>query len=106
LTFDRKADDLVFISGNLDFKDGSRLDFKEFIEAASKRLIKLKYGYNYRKGSKLIFRYDNAPDPRARKLKFYPHHKHLEKGEIAESAEVNFQTVLEEIEDHIIANQS
>jgi hypothetical protein len=96
----------VFISGSLDFRNSTILDFKEFIEATSEGLIKLKYGYNYRRASKLIFRYDNAPDPRVRDLKSYPHHKHLENEEITESAEVDLQTVIEEIEDLIIANQS
>lgn len=106
LNIDRKTEDLVFISGSLYFRNSTTLDFKEFIEATSEGLIKLKYGYNYRSASKLKFRYDNAPDPRAKNLKSYPNHKHLEKGEIIESAEVDFQTVLEKIEDLIIAIQS
>ena len=38
----------------------------------------LKYGYNYlTKDGTLIFRYDNAFDPEAKKLSTYPEHKHI-----------------------------
>ena len=32
LTIDRKAADIAFISGKIEFRNGSILDFKEFIE--------------------------------------------------------------------------
>ena len=72
LNIDVRSNDIVFISGRLDFRDGSILDFKEFIEDTETKLEKFKYGYNYRKSSKVLFRYDNALDPRARKLASYP----------------------------------
>jgi hypothetical protein len=54
LTIDRKTENMAFISGK----------------------IEMRYGYNYRKRTEVIFRYDNAPDPRARNLSTFPHHKH------------------------------
>ncbi|NIP27403.1 MAG: hypothetical protein GWO38_27225 [Phycisphaerae bacterium] len=105
LNIDRKTEEIVFVSGRLDFKDGSTLDFKEFVEETNAGLIKLKYGYNYRVGSKVLFRYDNAADPRAKALASFPHHKHLETGEIVDSYEMNLSGVLTEIE-HLIIKKS
>jgi len=59
---------------------------------------KYKYGYNYRKGDEVLFRYDNAHDPGAKKLASFPHHKHLGKDIIIESEPVNLWVVMEEIE--------
>ena len=33
LGIDRKTEEIVFISGRIDFRDGSILDFKEFVES-------------------------------------------------------------------------
>lgn len=102
LSIDRKAEDLAFISGCIDFKDESVLDFKEFVEAVEYGINKLKYGYNYRRDAELIFRYDNAPDPRAKLLPSYPHHKHQSNGEIVASKEMELAEVLEEIETLVV----
>ncbi|NUM78389.1 hypothetical protein DCC62_32820 [candidate division KSB1 bacterium] len=99
---DRKTEDLVFISGRIDFRDGSILDFKEFIMATDHGITKLKYGYNYRIDSEPLFRYDNALDPRAKALPSYPHHKHESDGKISVSNEIGLPEVLEEVESAII----
>ena len=106
LKIDRKTENIVFISGNADFRDASVLDFKEFIEKTEEGIEKHKYGYNYRRGSDVLFRYDNAPDPGARGLASFPHHKHTENGEITESRPVKLRDVLEEIERLILDNSS
>ncbi|MBI4685058.1 MAG: hypothetical protein HY755_07645 [Nitrospirae bacterium] len=98
LTIDRKTADIAFVSGKIDFRDGTILDFKEFIEESEGSIEKYKYGYNYRKGSDSIFRYDNAPDPKAKNIKTFPYHKHLKDGTIAESKEIELAVVLAEIE--------
>lgn len=102
LNIDRKTEDIAFISGKIDFTDGSAVDFKEFIEKSDAGIEKYKYGYNYRKGDEVLFRYDNAHDPGAKKLASFPHHKHLGNGMIVESKPVNFWDVLEEIEKIIL----
>lgn len=102
LNVDRKTTDIAFISGRIDFRDESILDFKEFVEAAEHGVIKLKYGYNYRTEAGMLFRYDNAPDPRARALASYPHHKHDSNDEIRSSKEIGLTEVLEEIESIIV----
>jgi hypothetical protein len=102
LTIDRKTADMAFVSGKIDFRDGTILDSKEFIEESEGNIEKYKYGYNYRKGSDNIFRYDNAPDPRAKDIKTFPHHKHLKDGSIVESSHVKLSDVISEIEELFI----
>ncbi len=99
LNIDRKSTDIAFISGRIDFRNGTILDFKEFIESTEKRVEKYKYAYHYRKGSNNIFRFDNAPDPRAKKTKTFPHHKHLHDENIVESKLIELSDVLSEIEE-------
>jgi hypothetical protein len=102
LTIDRKTADIAFVSGKIDFRDGTTLDFKEFVEESEGSIEKYKYGYNYRKGSDNIFRYDNAPDPRAKDIKTFPYHKHLKDGAIAESSYIKLSNVISEIEELLI----
>ena len=98
LTIDRKAADIAFISGKIEFRNGSILDFKEFIESTEQGIEKYKYAYNFRIGSVSFFRYDNTPDPNAKEIKTFPHHKHLKSGKIVESRQIELLYVLEEIE--------
>ena len=105
LNIDRKTADIAFISGRIDFRDGTTLDFKEFIEGSEDTIDKYKYAYNYRKGSDSIFRYDNAPDPSAKGIKTFPHHKHLKGGTIIESRQVKLSDVISEIEGLYIADE-
>jgi hypothetical protein len=54
----------------------------------------VKYGYNYfDKDGNLIFRYDNALDPKARELHTYPEHRHGEEG-LSSSQETAFRISL------------
>jgi len=99
---DRKSEDMAFISGRIDFIEGSSLDFKEFVEKTFQGVEKYKYGYNYRKNSKIIFRCDNAPDPRAKHLNSFPHHRHTEEGNLVESHVVTLFEVLEQIQQRIL----
>lgn len=99
VTIDRKTEDIAFLSGGIEFRDGSMLDFKEFIEDTESGIEKYMYAYNYRVQSSVLFRYDNTPDPRARGLKSFPHHKHLSSGVIAEAQEPSLENVLKEIEE-------
>jgi len=99
LTIDRKTRDIAFLSGSIEFRNGTILDFKEFIENKGGIIEKYLYGYNHRRGNDVIFRYDNSPDPRGRSLKTFPHHKHLSSGELVESdGRVDLPAVLDEIE--------
>lgn len=99
ITIDRKTKDIAFLSGIVEFRDGTTLDFKEFIENKESDIEKYKYAYNYRTSYNVIFRYDNSPDPRAKKLGTFPYHKHLKHDEIIESRDINLVEVLKEIEE-------
>jgi hypothetical protein len=102
LKIDRKTQDMAFLSGQIDFIDGSTLDFKEFVERIDEEIEKYKYGYNYRKDDQFFFRYDNALDPGARCLNSFPHHKHTQDGKLAASRAVSLEEVLAEILQHIL----
>ena len=83
----------------IEFRNGTALDFKEFIENKGPLVEKYRYGYNYRLAGDVIFRYDNSPDPHARTLTTFPHHKHLPNGKLIESDSlIDLSAVLEEIE--------
>lgn len=104
LNIDRKTQDMAFISGQIDFVDSSTLDFKEFVEKTDEEIEKYKYGYNYRKDSSVLFRYDNALDPGARCLNSFPHHKHLSDSKMVDSHAVSLEEVLAEILQHILSS--
>ena len=94
-TIGRKTRDIAFI----EFRNGTVLDFKEFIESKELVVDKYIYGYNYRRGRTIIFRYDNAPDPRSRQLRTYPHHKHLPPDKLVDFDRlIDLPAVLDEIE--------
>lgn len=95
LSFEERPPDAGLIKGNLLFSDGSQLDFKEFV-LAHPLLRVVKYGYHYRVGDRLIFRYDNASDPAAKDLATFPHHKHHVPGLLA-STQPSLGEVLQEI---------
>lgn len=70
----------VIIRGAVTFADGSCIRFKEFVQLRP-HLARLKYAYHYSTGSQLlVFRYDNARDPDARRLPTYPDHRHSPDG--------------------------
>ena len=75
LSYEERPPTAGLIKGWLVFADGSQLDFKEFL-LTRPTLQVIKYGYHYRAGQRLLFRYDNANDPAARHLPTLPHHKH------------------------------
>ena len=76
-SFEERPPSTVRITGIITFTNSTRLNFKEFIAIESGDVVILKYGYNYSdENGSLIFRYDNALDPKAKKLSTYPEHKH------------------------------
>lgn len=78
LSFEERSPNAAFIYGTIIFTDTSKLHFKEFVAFKPEGANILKYGYNYlTKDGTLIFRYDNAFDPKTKKLSTYPEHKHI-----------------------------
>jgi len=95
---DSRSDYVGFIQGNLEFSQGSRLFFKEYIDL-QESIEKLSYSFHYQDHeNNLIFRYDNAkhkPDLG------YTNHKHI-KNKIIESEIPNIeQVILEIINDYL-----
>lgn len=95
LSYEERPPSAGVIRGNLTFADGSQLDFKEFVIAQPTASI-IKYGYHYRMGDQLIFRYDNANDPAARHLPTFPHHRHDPSG-LVPATQPSLKLVLQEI---------
>ncbi|MBI5674923.1 MAG: hypothetical protein HZC48_03690 [Nitrospirae bacterium] len=78
LSFEERPPNAAYLTGIIVFINGSKMHFKEFIVLKPEGVNVLKYGYSYlRINDSLIFRYDNALDPKAKKLSTYPEHKHL-----------------------------
>ena len=94
LSFDERPPTAGLLKGTLTFVDGSQLDVREFFFTGDPVNIR-KYAYNYRRGADVVFRYDNARDPAARKLATYPHHRHTSAG-IQASQQPTLADVLKE----------
>ncbi len=95
ITFDERSEFIGYLTGQITFVDGSCLYLSEYIDV--ERIIdKIKYSYHLMRGSQVLFRYDNASDPHARRLKTYPHHKHTADGQLVESMAPTLKEVLEE----------
>ena len=92
--YDEDAD-IGNIGGNIVFKDGSVLHFKEiFFEE------KRQYRFHYMdERNNLISRWDNAPHHK--ELRTFPHHVHLPDG-VKENKPVKLIDVLDKIEDIVI----
>ena len=99
ITCDERSEFIGFIQGILYFSDGSVLHIKEFVNV-EREFDRHKYGYHFIRGKEIIFRYDNANDPKARGLSTYPHHKH-HGSIILESQGPTLEEVLLEIADII-----
>lgn len=97
LSFEERPPNAAYIAGAITFIDRSSLHFKEFIIIKSESVAFLKYAYHYSaKDNSLIFRYDNALDPKAKNLSTYPEHKHTSK-KLVSAQRPSFEEILKEI---------
>jgi len=97
ISLEERPPDTAFITGSITFTNGSKLHFKEFVIFETVGFKILKYGYNYlAQNGAMIFRYDNALDPQAKKLSTYPEHKHMPK-KLLSANRPSFKEVLKEI---------
>jgi hypothetical protein len=61
VTTDRRPGEQGFVSGKVQFTDGSTLYFREYLDADTQTVEKLMYVYHYQDtAGKMILRYDNA----------------------------------------------
>ncbi len=94
LQIDQRSAIQGFISGSLQFHDGSELHFPEFVDT-SRDKPKIMYVYHYQDANhNLIFRYDNAAH---RPALPQPEHKHTQSG-----IEVSPAPTLVEVLDQIL----
>lgn len=101
ISFEERPPDTAYITGIITFIDSSRLHIKEFLIFKSEAVNILMYGYNYSsKDDRLIFRYDNALDPKVRGVSTYPGHKHTPDGLIP-AKRPTLDEVLSEISESI-----
>src|SRR3990170_4614008 len=97
ISFEERPPNAAYITGILTFINGSKLHFKEFIVCKTEDIIFLKYAYNYlTQNDTIIFRYDNALDPKAKAMETYPEHKHLP-GNLLPAKKPSMEDVLKEI---------
>jgi len=85
-----------FLRGDVLFKDGSRLHFRELVTTdPSVQLISYTYHYMRANGTP-IFRYDDSDH--YLHITTAPHHKHIGKSKVIEASIPNLESVLKEIE--------
>ena len=90
---DQRSSVLGFIEGALQFRDDSRLTFREFIDTTQNE-PRLMYAYHYQDAAQeLVFRYDNAAH---RPTLSQPPHKHTPAG-IEAAPMPTFAAVLDQI---------
>lgn len=96
--YDYRDRETGFLKGDLVFKDGSRLHFREFVHVKlGKSADRYMYVFQYmRANGRTIFRYDDADHfPH---LPTAPHHKHVGEDKVIAADSTNLQSVLKEIE--------
>lgn len=93
LQIDQRSAVRGLIEGSLQFRDGSQLIFREFLDT-TRREPRLMYAYHYQDSAQLlVFRYDNAAH---RPALAQPDHKHTPSG-IALVPVPEWRTLLDEI---------
>jgi len=95
--YDYRDRETGFLKGDLVFKDGSRLRFREFIQVKSGYPVyRYMYAFQYMDiDGELIFRYDDTKHfPR---LSTAPHHKHIGENEVVAANAPDLESVLKEI---------
>ena len=103
ISFEERPPNAAYIAGLITFIDNSKLHIKEFVIFKSEIII-LKYGYHYsNRNGDLIFRYDNAFDPKAKSLSTYPEHKHATRGLIPARRPI-LESILKEISERVNKN--
>ena len=95
---DPRSDYVGFIQGSLEFLQGSRLFFKEYVDL-QESIEKLSYSFHYQDSdNNLIFRYDNANhQPRLD----YIDHKHIKDKILSSEIPDIEQVILEIITDYL-----
>jgi hypothetical protein len=92
--FETRPGGQCHLFGEVLFKDGSTLHFREFLDTTPQGIERLMYSYHYQDTeNRLVFRYDNARHRPP--LATGAHHKHVPEG-IQIVSSPTFEEVLEE----------
>jgi hypothetical protein len=94
---ERRSETIGFVRGDLTFRDGSRLHFREFIRNEDNEpTVRYTYAYHYQSSDgQFLFRYDNTnhyPN-----LPNAPHHKHVEDINVIPAQAPDLAGILKEI---------
>jgi hypothetical protein len=93
---DKRSPYIGFIEGKMSFINSSMLHFIEFVNVKT-TIDRYKYSYHYQASdTHLVFRYDMVPHHKD--IVTFPHHKHIESGDVIESFAPTLKEILEEIE--------
>ena len=96
INLEKRAEMVGFIRGDIEFKDGSLLHFRELIDLRLP-LHQVMYAYHYQNAQgALVFRYDNTAHHMG--VSTFPHHKHASDGNVLPANAPNLEMVLREIE--------
>ena len=98
VNYDRRDKETGFLRGDLVFKDGSRLHFREFVRIQrGYPANRYMYAFQYMHADgTLVFRYDDADH--FPQLRSAPHHKHIGEDDVIAANAPDLQSVLKEIE--------
>ena len=102
VTCDRRGTHEGFIRGDVFFRDGSALHFREYVDVEA-TVDRLAYAYQYMEPSRrLVFRYDNTGPHKELGPPSYPHHKHDGSEQcVVGAGPQELASVLAEIESHM-----
>lgn len=96
INLEKRAEIAGFIRGEIEFKDGSLLYFRELIDLRLP-LRQIMYAYHYQRADgSMLFRYDNTAHHM--NVTSFPHHRHTDKGKIISATPPTLESVLREIE--------
>jgi hypothetical protein len=101
VNLDKRGELVGFVRGEVGFQDGSSLLFFRELVDMNLPNQKVMYAYHYQKADgTLIFRYDNTAHHRS--VTTFPHHKHIDDGNVTISDIPSLEQVLREIEELIL----
>ncbi len=96
IDFEKRPETVGFIRGEIGFRDGSVLHFRELVDLRHElRLVMYAYHYQDSEGG-LVFRYDNTAHHIH--VSTFPNHKHISDGSVISAEIVGLAAVLREIE--------
>jgi hypothetical protein len=94
IAFETRPGNQGYLSGKIEFADGSTLHFREYLDGVGESIEKVMYSYHYQDArAKMILRYDNAAH---RPALATSNHKHDSTG-IQSSSAPMLEAVLSEI---------